>query len=90
MLVTDHFSTQTQYTTFIGITLDNLHTLPRLPQTPVLFFRLRIVLFQRFKTILFTQHHLTHQVFHQIEIIQPDVHHRHHVRGGGGTHQIPQ
>ena len=39
---------------------------------------------------LFTQHHLTHQIFHQIEIIQPDVHHRHHVRGGGGTHQIPQ
>lgn len=35
-----------------------------------------MLLFQRFKTILFTQHHLTHQIFHQIEIIQPDVHHR--------------
>ncbi len=79
LLVTDDFSTETQYATFIGITLIICTRCPACHKRQSSFFACDSTL----STLQNDPLHSTSPdspIFHQIEIIQPNVHHRHHVR----------
>ncbi len=73
LLVTDHFSTQTQYTPLSASRLIICTRCPACHKRRPLFSLADSTL-STLQNDPLHQHHLTHQIFHQIEIIQPDVH----------------
>ncbi len=83
-----NLGTQLQHTAFLGITLDDLHTLAGLPQAPVFFLGVREVLLERVEAVVIRHHQLACQILDQRILLDANLRHRPHVMGRGGRQQV--